>query len=134
MTGVGLGRYSAELVVPAPVVAEVTLLKSVAVLYVMDEKRHLANGRTGSATGSSGSPGTWRPGRRGRLDPVFRDVVALRRTVILPGCASIVDQVASLHGVAAGAGRPGGVRRSARPGVRVPPAQSSASGMEQKDA
>lgn len=38
-----LGRYTGELVVPEGVAAEVTLLKSVAVLYVMDEERHLAS-------------------------------------------------------------------------------------------
>jgi len=89
----GLGRYSAELVIPAPVVAEVTLLKSVAVLYVMDEKRHLANqdrqrDRICRVAGylAAGAPGT--------LDPVFRawwtevDSDADRQRVI-------VDQVAS---------------------------------------
>ncbi|MEJ6548789.1 deoxyguanosinetriphosphate triphosphohydrolase [Corynebacterium sp. USCH3] len=39
---VPLGRYAADLVVPAEVKAEVVLLKSLAVLYVMDEHRHLA--------------------------------------------------------------------------------------------
>jgi dGTPase len=89
----GLGRYSAELVIPAPVVAEVTLLKSVAVLYVMDEKRHLANqdrqrDRIYRVAGylTAGAPGT--------LDPVFRawwteaDSDSDRQRVI-------VDQVAS---------------------------------------
>ena len=37
-----LGRYAADLVIPPVVEAEVTLLKSVAVLYVMDETRHQA--------------------------------------------------------------------------------------------
>lgn len=37
-----LGRYAADLMIPASVKAEVVLLKSLAVLYVMDEHRHLA--------------------------------------------------------------------------------------------
>ena len=37
-----LARYSADLVIPPQVQAEVTLLKSVAVLYVMDEHSHMA--------------------------------------------------------------------------------------------
>lgn len=40
---VPLGRYAADLVIPAEVKAEVVLLKSLAVLYVMDEHRHLAD-------------------------------------------------------------------------------------------
>lgn len=36
-----LGRYAADLAVPAPIVAEVTILKAIAVLYVMDQPRHL---------------------------------------------------------------------------------------------
>lgn len=90
----GLGRFSADLVLPPPVVAEVILLKSVAVLYVMDEKQHLANqdrqrDRIFRVAGylGAGAPGT--------LDPLFRtwwrqapdDAARLR---------VIVDQVASL--------------------------------------
>lgn len=37
-----LGRYDADLAVPAGVLAEVTMLKTIAVLYVMDLPRHLA--------------------------------------------------------------------------------------------
>lgn len=37
-----LGRYRADFIVPEEVLAEVTLLKSLAVLYVMDEQRHHA--------------------------------------------------------------------------------------------
>lgn len=36
-----LGRYDADLAVPAKILAEVTMLKSIAVLYVMDLPRHL---------------------------------------------------------------------------------------------
>ena len=35
-----MGRFSADLVVPSDIVAEITLLKSVAVLYVMDHSLH----------------------------------------------------------------------------------------------
>lgn len=92
--GSGLGRYSAELVIPEPVAAEVTLLKSVAVLYVMDQKKHVANQNRQrdrifrvSEYLTAGAPGA--------LDPVFHawwmeaesDAARLR---------VVVDQVASL--------------------------------------
>lgn len=90
----GLGRFSADLVLPEEVVAEVTLLKSLAVLYVMDEKKHLSNQnrqrdriyRVADYLGA-GAPGT--------LDPLYRawwvgaETDADRLRVV-------VDQVASL--------------------------------------
>lgn len=90
----GLGRYSAELIIPEQVLAEVTLLKSVAVLYVMDQEKHLANQNRQqdlifrvSDYLTAGAPGA--------LDPLFRawwaaaDSDAARLRVV-------VDQVASL--------------------------------------
>jgi dGTPase len=92
--GVGLGRFAADLVVPAEAQAEVTLLKSLAVLYVMDEKQHLARQDRQrdrifrvSHYLAAGAPGS--------LDQIYRmwwqeaDSDAARLRVV-------VDQVASL--------------------------------------
>ncbi|MEL4155180.1 deoxyguanosinetriphosphate triphosphohydrolase [Corynebacterium bovis] len=89
-----LGRFAADLAVPDTVQPEVVLLKSVAVLYVMDEDRHLAEqerqrDRIFRVTRylAEGAPGS--------LDPLFRpwwleaETDAGRMRVV-------VDQVASL--------------------------------------
>ncbi|RAV33580.1 deoxyguanosinetriphosphate triphosphohydrolase [Corynebacterium heidelbergense] len=89
-----LGRYAADLVVPEDVVAEVTLLKSVAVLYVMDEQRHLAEQERQRDRIFRVTEYLWQGGS-GALDPMFRpwfeaassDPEKLR---------VVVDQVASL--------------------------------------
>ncbi|HIW96331.1 MAG TPA: deoxyguanosinetriphosphate triphosphohydrolase [Candidatus Corynebacterium gallistercoris] len=90
----GLGRYAADLVVPADVQAEVTLLKSVAVLYVMDEQSHLANQERQRDRIFRVTDYLWHGGE-GALDPQFAawfaqatDDVAAKRVII--------DQVASL--------------------------------------
>ncbi|AWT26524.1 Deoxyguanosinetriphosphate triphosphohydrolase-like protein [Corynebacterium provencense] len=90
----GLGRYSADLVLPPQVVAEVTLLKSVAVLYVMDERRHLANqdrqrDRIYRVTSylAAGAPGS--------LDLLFRNWW-LEAEGTAGKLRVIIDQVASL--------------------------------------
>ncbi|HJD49390.1 MAG TPA: deoxyguanosinetriphosphate triphosphohydrolase [Candidatus Corynebacterium intestinavium] len=89
-----LGRYAANLVIPAEVKAEVTLLKSIAVLYVMDEKLHLAEQDRQRERIFRVTEFLTRGGA-GALDPVFRlwyenaaSDVERRRVVI--------DQVASL--------------------------------------
>ena len=89
-----LGRYAANLVIPAEVKAEVTLLKSIAVLYVMDEKLHLAEQDRQRERIFRVTEFLTRGGA-GALDPVFRlwyenaaTDVERRRVVI--------DQVASL--------------------------------------
>lgn len=89
-----LGRYAANLVIPAEVKAEVTLLKSIAVLYVMDEKLHLAEQDRQRERIFRVTEFLARGGA-GALDPVFRlwyenaaTEVERRRVVI--------DQVASL--------------------------------------
>ena len=89
-----LGRYAANLVIPAEVKAEVTLLKSIAVLYVMDEKLHLAEQDRQRERIFRVTEFLARGGA-GALDPVFRlwyenaaTGVERRRVVI--------DQVASL--------------------------------------
>ena len=89
-----LGRYAANLVIPAEVKAEVTLLKSIAVLYVMDEKLHIAEQDRQRERIFRVTEFLTRGGA-GALDPVFRlwyenaaSDVERRRVVI--------DQVASL--------------------------------------
>lgn len=92
--GGGVGRYAADLVVPESVQAEVTLLKSVAVLYVMDEQRHLANQERQRDRIFRVTDFLWRSGA-GALDPQFAawfeaagsDAEAKR---------VVIDQVASL--------------------------------------
>lgn len=92
--GRGLGRYAGDLVVPAVVQAEVTLLKSIAVLYVMDEDRHVANQERQRDRLFRVAEYFWKGGE-GALDPLFRgwfveagsDAERFR---------VVVDQVASL--------------------------------------
>lgn len=89
-----LGRYSADLIIPAEVKAEVTLLKSIAVLYVMDEKLHLAEQDRQRERIFRVTEFLWRGGV-GALDPMFRPwfeeaaTEEERRRVV-------IDQVASL--------------------------------------
>ncbi|QNH95779.1 deoxyguanosinetriphosphate triphosphohydrolase [Corynebacterium anserum] len=92
--GLRLGRYAADLVIPAQVQAEVTLLKSVAVLYVMDEQNHLSEQERQRDRIFRVTEYLWQGGE-GALDPLFRawfteaeDDSARMRVVI--------DQVASL--------------------------------------
>lgn len=89
-----LGRYAADLVIPSQVQAEVTLLKSVAVLYVMDEQNHLSEQERQRDRIFRVTEYLWQGGE-GALDPLFRawfteaeDDSARMRVVI--------DQVASL--------------------------------------
>lgn len=89
-----LGRYAADLVIPPQVQAEVTLLKSVAVLYVMDEQGHLSEQERQRDRIFRVTEYLWQGGE-GALDPLFRawfkdadDDSARMRVVI--------DQVASL--------------------------------------
>ena len=92
--GTALGRYRANLVVPADVEAEVTLLKSIAVLYVMDESHHLAEQERQRDRIFRVTEYLWKGGA-GALDPQYRqwfteadgDQEAFR---------VIIDQVASL--------------------------------------
>lgn len=89
-----LGRYAADLIIPPQVQAEVTLLKSVAVLYVMDEQQHLAEQERQRDRIFRVTEYLWQGGE-GALDPLFRawfvsadnDVERLR---------VVIDQVASL--------------------------------------
>ncbi|MFC6316949.1 deoxyguanosinetriphosphate triphosphohydrolase [Corynebacterium gerontici] len=89
-----VGRTHGRLVVPPQVLAEVTLLKTIAVLYVMDEPRHIARQDrqrerifTVVDYFAAGAPGT--------LDPMFRswwlqagnDAARMR---------VVIDQVASM--------------------------------------
>lgn len=89
-----LGRYAADLVIPPQVQAEVILLKSVAVLYVMDEQGHLSEQERQRDRIFRVTEYLWQGGE-GALDPLFRawfkdadDDSARMRVVI--------DQVASL--------------------------------------
>ena len=89
-----LGRYAADLVIPEPVQAEVTLLKSVAVLYVMNESRHLANQQRQRERIFRVTDYLWRGGS-GALDPMFSswfDAAASDREAR----RVVIDQVASL--------------------------------------
>ncbi len=89
-----LGRFAADLVIPEPVQAEVTLLKSVAVLYVMDESRHLANQQRQRERIFRVTDYLWRGGS-GALDPMFSswfDAAASDREAR----RVVIDQVASL--------------------------------------
>lgn len=89
-----LGRYAADLVIPEPVLAEVTLLKSVAVLYVMDEAQHLANQQRQRERIFRVTDYLWRGGS-GALDPMFSswfDAAASDREAR----RVVIDQVASL--------------------------------------
>ena len=89
-----LGRYAADLVIPQPVQAEVTLLKSVAVLYVMDETQHLANQQRQRERIFRVTDYLWRGGS-GALDPMFSswfDAAASDREAL----RVVIDQVASL--------------------------------------
>ena len=89
-----LGRYAADLVIPEPVQAEVTLLKSVAVLYVMDEAQHLANQQRQRERIFRVTDYLWRGGS-GALDPMFSswfDAAASDREAR----RVVIDQVASL--------------------------------------
>lgn len=89
-----LGRYAADLVIPQPVQAEVTLLKSVAVLYVMDETQHLANQQRQRERIFRVTDYLWRGGS-GALDPMFSswfDAAASDREAR----RVVIDQVASL--------------------------------------
>ena len=89
-----LGRYAANLVIPPVVEAEVTLLKSVAVLYVMDETQHQAEQERQRDRIFRVTDYLWHGGV-GALDPQFQgwfdaaedDSAALR---------VVIDQVASL--------------------------------------
>ncbi|KAB3520892.1 deoxyguanosinetriphosphate triphosphohydrolase [Corynebacterium sp. zg254] len=92
--GAALGRYKAQLVIPKDVEAEVTLLKSIAVLYVMDEQEHLAQQERQRDRIFRVTDYLWKGGE-GALDPHFRqwftqaadDQAAFR---------VVIDQVASL--------------------------------------
>lgn len=89
-----LGRYAADLVIPQPVQAEVTLLKSVAVLYVMDETQHLANQQRQRERIFRVTDYLWRGGS-GALDPMFSswfDAASSDREAL----RVVIDQVASL--------------------------------------
>lgn len=89
-----LGRYAADLVIPEPVQAEVTLLKSVAVLYVMDEAQHLANQQRQRERIFRVTDYLWRGGS-GALDPMLSswfDAAASDREAR----RVVIDQVASL--------------------------------------
>ena len=89
-----LGRYAADLVIPPQVQAEVTLLKSVAVLYVMDEQQHLAEQDRQRDRIFRVTEYLWQGGE-GALDPLFQvwfraaesDAEKMR---------VVIDQVASL--------------------------------------
>lgn len=89
-----LGRFRANLEVPEVVRSEVMLLKSVAVLYVMDEERHLAEqerqrDRILRVTEYLRQAGP------GALDPMFRPWFA-NATSDAERLRVVIDQVASL--------------------------------------
>ncbi len=89
-----LGRYAANLVIPAEVKAEVTLLKSIAVLYVMDEKLHLAEQDRQRERIFRVTEFLARGGA-GALDPVFR-LWYENATTEVERRRVVIDQVASL--------------------------------------
>lgn len=88
-----LGRYAADLVIPPLVQAEVTLLKSVAVLYVMDEAQHIANQERQRDRIFRVTEYLWQAGP-GALDPVFREWFAAAEDDTAR-MRVIIDQVAS---------------------------------------
>jgi len=89
-----LGRYEADLAVPAGILAEVTMLKTIAVLYVMDLPRHVRRQdrerdrlfRVAEYL-KEGAPGALDPVYRWMYDQAESDAGRLR---------VIVDQIASM--------------------------------------
>lgn len=91
-----LGRYHGELIVPPQALAEVTLLKTIAVLYVMDKPAHLARQDRQRERIyrvfdylTAGAPGS--------LDPMFRqwweeaETDAARQRVVIDQIASMTE-------------------------------------------
>lgn len=89
-----LARYSADLVIPPQVQAEVTLLKSVAVLYVMDEHSHMAEQERQRDRIFRVTEYLWQGGV-GALDPLYRGWFA-QATDDAAKLRVVIDQVASL--------------------------------------
>lgn len=89
-----LARYSADLVIPPQVQAEVTLLKSVAVLYVMDEHSHMAEQERQRDRIFRVTEYLWQGGE-GALDPLYRGWFA-QATDDAAKLRVVIDQVASL--------------------------------------
>ena len=89
-----LARYSADLVIPPQVQAEVTLLKSVAVLYVMDEHSHMAEQERQRDRIFRVTEYLWQGGE-GALDPLYRGWF-VQATDDAAKLRVVIDQVASL--------------------------------------
>ena len=89
-----LARYSADLVIPPQVQAEVTLLKSVAVLYVMDEHSHMAEQERQRDRIFRVTEYLWQGGE-GALDPLYRGWF-VHATDDAAKLRVVIDQVASL--------------------------------------
>lgn len=89
-----LGRYTADLVIDPQVQAEVTLLKSVAVLYVMDERQHMAEQERQRDRIFRVTDYLWHGGE-GALDPLFRAWFAQAKDDNAR-MRVVVDQVASM--------------------------------------
>ena len=89
-----LARYSADLVIPPQVQAEVTLLKSVAVLYVMDEHSHMAEQERQRDRIFRVTEYLWQGGE-GALDPLYRGWFA-QATDDEAKLRVVIDQMASL--------------------------------------
>lgn len=89
-----LGRYDADLMVPAEVQSEVILLKSIAVLYVMDERHHLSEKERQRDRIFRVTEFLWQGGE-GALDPMFRPWFE-QATSDRERFRVVIDQVASL--------------------------------------
>ena len=91
-----LGRYNGELIVPRQAAAEVKLLKTLAVLYVMDEPSHLAR-QDRQRERIFGVYDYLVAGAPGSLDPMFAlwwkqaDSAAGRQRVIIDQIASMTE-------------------------------------------
>ena len=91
-----LGRYDADLAVPATILAEVTMLKTIAVLYVMDLPRHLRR-QDRERDRLFRVAEYLKEGAPGALDPMFRwmweqaETDAARQRVVVDQLASMTE-------------------------------------------
>lgn len=89
-----LGRYEADLAVPAGILAEVTMLKTIAVLYVMDAPRHVRR-QARERDRLFRVADYLKAGAPGSLDPMFRWMY-LQAGSDAERLRVIVDQIASM--------------------------------------